>query len=70
MSVGVIYSTEAFLHKNKGQVGRQSEPVLFDSLEKAKAEPLPDGYAFASIRAENGCHTHSKTLGWEFHSES
>ena len=70
MNVGVIYSTEAFLHKNKGQVGRQSEPVLFDSLDKAKAEPLPDGYAFAFIPVENGCHTYSKTLGWEFNSES
>ncbi len=70
MNVGVIYSTEAFQHKNKEQVGRQSEPVWFDSLERAKVEPIPDGYTFASIRVENGCHTYSKTLSWEFQCES
>lgn len=70
MSVSVIYSTEAFLHKTKGQIGRQSEPVLFDSLEKAKAEPLPDGYAFASILVEDGWYAYSKTLSWEFYRKS
>lgn len=70
MCLSVIYSTEAFLHKTKGHAGKQSEPVLFDSLEKAKAEPLPDGYAFAFIQAENGCHAYSKTSGWEFHGKS
>jgi hypothetical protein len=69
MSVSVIYSTEAFLHKDKGQGGRQSEPVEFASLEAAKAAPIPEGYAFAFIQAENGCHTYSKHFGWEFHSE-
>ena len=70
MSVSVIYYTEAFLHKTKGQVGRQSEPVLFDSFEEAKAEPLPDGYAFGAIQVVDGCHAHSKTFGWEFHFKS
>ncbi len=70
MSVSVIYSTEAFPHKTKDQVGRQSEPVLFDSPEKAMAEPLSDGYAFASILVEDGCHAYSKTFGWEFHCKS
>jgi hypothetical protein len=70
MSVSVIYSTEAFLHKTNGHAGRQSEPVLCDSLEKAKAEQLPVGYAFASIQVVDGFHTYSKPFGWELHSKS
>jgi len=69
MSVSVIYSTEAFEHKNKGQIGRQSEPVQFASLELAEAAPVPEGYAFAFIQTENGCYTYSKQFGWKPRSE-
>jgi len=70
MGISVIYSTESFPHKNSGRVGRQSEPVLFATLDKANATQLPAGYVFALIPVENGYHTYSKTLGWEDHLES
>ena len=69
MSVSVIYSSEGLVQKNKGQVGSQTEPVQFASLEAAKAAPIPEGYAHAFIQAENGCYTYSKHFGWEFQSE-
>jgi hypothetical protein len=65
MSVSVIYSPEALLHKNKGQEGKQSEPVQFASLELAKAAPIREGYAFGFVQAENGCYAYSKQFGWK-----
>ena len=71
MSVKVVYSTEAFLHRNHGHEGTSSDPYLpffsFASVEEAKSAPLPDGSAFAFIQVEDGFYTYSKTLGWEFH---
>ena len=66
MGVSVIYSADALLRKNKDEVGRQSEPIPFASVEAAKAAPVPEGYAFAVIRDETGavCDVYSKRLGW------
>jgi hypothetical protein len=66
MGVSVIYSTDALLHKNKGEVGKHSEPIPFASVKAAKAAPVPEAYAFAVIRDETGtaCDVYSKRLGW------
>jgi hypothetical protein len=66
MSVSIIYSAEAFLHKNKGQEGTQLGPFPFTSREEAKSKAVPEGYAFAVIHDENGtvCDVYSKRLGW------
>jgi hypothetical protein len=66
MGIRVIYSTEAFLAKDEGQLGKQFE-LSFASLAEAKSAPLPAGYVFAFISAEDGNHTYSAKLGWEFH---
>lgn len=66
MSIRVVYSTECFLFKNKGQPGTQYERS-FASLEEAKSTPLLEGYVFAYIREESGTHVYSARLGWEFH---
>jgi len=71
MSVKIVYSTEGLLHGDRDNAGTSSDPYLnffsFASLEAAKAAPFPEGYTFASIQVENGCHTYSKHFGWEFH---
>jgi hypothetical protein len=66
MSVSVIYSTEAFLRKNKDQVGKQSGPVRFASLEGAKAATIPEGYTFGVIQDESGTarYSYSEKSGW------
>lgn len=66
MSIEITYATEAFLHKNQGQPGKQLQ-VSFASVEEAKAVPFPDGYVFAYIPLEAGYHIYSAKLGWEFH---
>jgi hypothetical protein len=67
VSIRVIYSTEAFLHKNGDKSGTQSERY-FTSLDEAKATAFPEGYTFASIPVENGRYVyHSAKFGWEFY---
>ena len=66
MDTHVIYSTEAFLHKNKGQIGTQLEKN-FSSIEEAKSAPLPAGHTFALIRVAEGSHVYDRKTGWTFH---
>ena len=66
MSIRVIYSTEAFPHKNGDKPGTQSERD-FTSLDEAKSSVFPEGYRFAFIPVENGRYVyHSAKFGWEF----
>jgi hypothetical protein len=61
----VIYSTEAFVHKNGSKSGTQSER-FFPSIDEAKAAALPEGYTFAFIPVKNGGYVyHSSRFGWE-----
>jgi hypothetical protein len=46
----IIYSTEALDRRNRGRVGRLTEPREFASVEDAKSAPFPDGCTFACIR--------------------
>lgn len=66
MSIEITYATEAFLHKNQGQPGKQLQ-ASFLSVEEAKAAPLPEGYVFACIPTETGYHVYSPKFGWEFY---
>jgi hypothetical protein len=66
MSVTVIYSTEAFSHRNGGRSGTQTK-LDFASLDEAKAATFPKGYTFAFIDVETGYYVyHSDKFGWEF----
>ncbi len=65
MNVRVNYYTEPLCIKSQGNNGKHFEKT-FDSLEKAKAAPLPAGYVFAVTFVENGCYTYSIKYGWEF----
>ena len=68
MNVKVLYSTEALFRKNADPPGRQLE-MSFNSINDAKAQPLPSGYTFAMIRTSDVTHVYSLALGWEFHNE-
>jgi hypothetical protein len=64
-AIRIIYSTEAFLHRNASG-GKQSEGQ-FGSVEEAKKAPFPEGSTFAYIPVDDGYHVYSPKLGWEFH---
>jgi hypothetical protein len=67
-SVTIIYSTEGLIDRNKGKVGKQTEPKEFASVEDARAAPFPDGYTFARISVpDDSYRAYSPTLGWESH---
>jgi|GEM_PF-2173667 len=66
MSIRVIYSTESKIDKNQGKAGKIGCERFFDSVEKAKAAPLPEGCVFACIKVKDGHHAYSRELGWEF----
>ena len=65
MSVRVIYSGEALLHRTGGQPGGQIERC-FNSVDAAMKASLPEGCVFAFIPVENGRHVYSARFGWEF----
>lgn len=66
MNTKVLYSTEAFLDRNGGQPGTQTE-ATFASLDEARMAPLPAGYTFAYIQIDEGYYIYSPRTGWEFH---
>jgi hypothetical protein len=63
--VRIIYSTEAFLHRNANG-GKQTERQ-FGSVEEAKNAPFPEGFTFAYIPVADGYHVYSPKARWEFH---
>ncbi len=66
MGYKVIYATSAFTGMNAGEPGKQLESREHDTVAAAKKAPLPAGYTFAFIRAEDGDHVYSVAHGWEF----
>ena len=64
--VTVLYSTEAFKHKNADFPAKQFEHT-YQSVEDAKAAPFAHGCNFASFRCSDGLHVRKLPYGWEFH---
>lgn len=60
--VRVSYITECIADKNGGRVGTQYI-CRFDSLKDAMEAPLPEGYVFAIIHAEEGKYYYDKING-------
>ena len=65
METLVTYCTEALLHKSNGLVGTQVQ-ATFQSIDAAKAAPLPSGYTFALISTVEGRHIYTSNSGWSF----